>query len=61
MAALREEVSKLKAQFKLHSSSPHIRPSKDKDAAAVLVELLKPDGWISPGTRAVAPGNRGTS
>src|SRR5271165_6973274 len=25
---------------------PHIRPSKDKDAAAVLVELLKPDAWI---------------
>src|SRR5271166_2563965 len=25
---------------------PHIRPSKDKDAAAVLVELLKPDEWI---------------
>jgi hypothetical protein len=23
-------------------ASPHIRPSKDKDAAVVLVELLKP-------------------
>src|SRR5271167_4006878 len=27
---------------------PHIRPSRDKDAAAVLVELLKPDAWIPP-------------
>jgi ubiquinone biosynthesis protein len=25
---------------------PNIRPSKDKDAAAVLVELLKPSDWI---------------
>ena len=40
---------------------PHIRPEQDKDAAAVLVKLLKPGAWISPGTRAVAPGNRGTS
>ena len=29
-------------------ASPHIRPSKDKDAAAVLVELLKPGAWIPP-------------
>ena len=27
---------------------PHIRPSKDKDAAAILVELLKPGAWIPP-------------
>ena len=27
---------------------PHIRPSEDKDAAAVLVELLKPGAWIPP-------------
>jgi hypothetical protein len=25
---------------------PHVRPSADQDAAAVLVELLKPGGWI---------------
>jgi hypothetical protein len=31
---------------------PHIRPSKDKDAAAVLAELLKPGAWIPPGTLA---------
>src|ERR1700732_5332704 len=30
------------------SASPHIRPSKDKDAAAVLVELLQPGAWIPP-------------
>ena len=30
-------------------ASPHIRPSEDKDAAAVLVELLKPGAWIPPG------------
>jgi hypothetical protein len=36
-------------------ASPHIRPSKDKDAAAVLVELLKPGAWIPPVTRAVVP------
>ena len=30
------------------SASPHIRPSKDKDAAAVLVELLQPGAWIAP-------------
>ena len=27
---------------------PHIRPSKDKDAATVLVELLQPGAWIPP-------------
>ena len=27
---------------------PHIGPSKDKDAAAVLVELLEPGAWIPP-------------
>jgi hypothetical protein len=27
---------------------PHIRPSEDKNAAAVLVELLKPGAWIPP-------------
>ena len=27
---------------------PHIRPSKDKDAAAVLVKHLKPSAWIPP-------------
>ena len=27
---------------------PHICPSKDKDAAAILVELLKPGVWIPP-------------
>ena len=26
----------------------HILPSKDKDAAAVLVEFLKPGAWIPP-------------
>ena len=30
------------------SASPHIRPSKDKDAAAVLVGLLQPGAWIPP-------------
>ena len=30
------------------SASPHIRPSKDKDAAAALVELLQPGAWIPP-------------
>jgi hypothetical protein len=29
-------------------ASQHILPSKDKDAAAVLVELLKPGAWIPP-------------
>ena len=27
---------------------PQIRPSRDKDAAAVLVEFLKPGAWIPP-------------
>src|ERR1700731_3812217 len=30
------------------SAPPHIRPSKDKGAADVLVELLKPHAWIPP-------------
>jgi ubiquinone biosynthesis protein len=30
------------------SAPPPISPSKDKDAAAVLVELLKPGAWIPP-------------